>query len=118
LCVPDPGYLEDSTRLREWMRAEQITIANLTPGMAQLLCEQTDTTEDLRLDELRYSFLVGDVLRQRDVAQLKQLAPAITCVNLYGATETQRAVGHYVADIGAVDTISKQVLPLGTGIRD
>ena len=51
------------------------------------------------------------------MTQLKQLAPSITCVNLYGATETQRAVGHYVADTVATKS-SKQVLPLGTGIKD
>ncbi len=118
LCIPDQRYLEDSTRLRAWMRAQSVTIANLTPAMAQLICEQSDATDDVRLDALRYSFLVGDVLRQRDVAQLKQLAPSITCVNLYGATETQRAVGHYVADADAAPASAKQVLPLGTGIKD
>jgi amino acid adenylation domain-containing protein len=115
LCVPDPSHLEDSARLRGWMRAQQITIANLTPAMAQLLCEQSGF-DAVRLDSLRCSFLVGDVLRQRDVDQMKQLAPSLTCVNLYGATETQRAVGHYVAGDG--NKSAKQVLPLGAGIKD
>jgi amino acid adenylation domain-containing protein len=115
LLIPDPALLQMPDRLRAWMRTQQITIANLTPAMAQLLCEQA-TGESI--DSLRYSFLVGDVLTQRDVARLKQIAPAITCVNLYGATETQRAVGYYVADQAAAATSSKQVQPLGKGIKD
>ena len=45
---------------------------------------------------LRLVFLVGDVLTRRDVARLRRLAPDVTCVNHYGSTETQRAVGYHV----------------------
>ena len=61
--------------------------------MSQLLSEGATDAE--QIESLRYSFLVGDVLTKRDVARLRKLAPKITCVNLYGSTETQRAVGHY-----------------------
>jgi amino acid adenylation domain-containing protein len=115
LFIPDPSLLQMPAELRAWMRTQQITVANLTPAMAQLLCEQS-TNE--RIDSLRYSFLVGDVLTHRDVARLKQLAPAITCVNLYGATETQRAVGYYVPEDGGEQVSAKPALPLGTGIKD
>jgi amino acid adenylation domain-containing protein len=115
LSIPDPSLLQIPEQLRAWMRTQQITIANLTPAMAQLLCEQAT---DERITSLRYSFLVGDVLTQRDVARLKQIAPAITCVNLYGATETQRAVGYYLADNTAAAASAKQVQPLGKGIKD
>src|SRR5207244_9576209 len=108
--------LEAPQRLRDWMKLQAISVANLTPAMSQLL------TEDCQIDEqtnaLRYSFLVGDVLTQRDVARLRQLAPSITCVNLFGATETQRAVGYYVEENHAGPKSAKQVLPLGKGITD
>ena len=115
VCIPDQKDFESPARLRAWMKQQQINVANLTPAMSQLLSEGATSAD--RIESLRYSFLVGDVLRKRDVARLKQLAPKITCVNLYGATETQRAVGHYVVpeDLSAVD---KEVLPLGSGIRD
>ena len=101
------------------MRQQEITIANLTPAMAQLLCEQFGASDnDGPIDSLRYSFLVGDVLTQREVARLRQLAPSITCVNLFGATETQRAVGYYVEANRAGLKSAKQVLPLGKGITD
>src|SRR5437868_1351962 len=117
----DPACLEAPDRLRAWMRQREITIANLTPVMARLLCEEFGAKDDDEpVDSLRYSFLVGDVLTRRNVARLKQLAPSITCVNLFGATETQRAVGYYVADdeFHNKSKSARQVLPLGKGITD
>ena len=83
--------------------------------MSQLL---TDGFIDEQIASLRYSFLVGDVLTKRDVSRLKKLAPTITCVNLYGSTETQRAVGHFVARLTDRAANDKEVLPVGKGIRD
>jgi amino acid adenylation domain-containing protein len=117
VCIPDPRDLEAPDRLRAWMRAQKITIANLTPAMAQLLCDQFQPGEDT-IASLRFSFLVGDILRLRDVVRLRQLAPRATCVNLFGATETQRAVGYYVASAASGDNYSRQALPLGRGIKD
>jgi amino acid adenylation domain-containing protein len=119
ICIPDPKNLEAPERLRAWMRQQRITIANLTPAMSQLLCEADRTTTGEPVESLRYSFLVGDVLTKRDVSRLKKLAPSITCVNLYGATETQRAVGYYIVPSSeTVQTGEKEVLPLGKGIKD
>jgi amino acid adenylation domain-containing protein len=116
VCIPDSEMIESPARLRSWMREQEITVANLTPAMSQVL---TDGDFSEPIESIRYSFLVGDVLTRRDVARLEKLAPAITCVNLYGSTETQRAVGHYVVR-GESDqhTKGKEILPLGKGIRD
>ena len=116
VCIPDPAMIESPERLRSWMGEQKISVANLTPAMSQVL---TDGDFHESIESIRYSFLVGDVLTRRDVARLKKLAPAITCVNLYGSTETQRAVGHYVVR-GEIDqrTKGKEILPLGKGIRD
>jgi amino acid adenylation domain-containing protein len=64
-------------------------------GDAPLPCDAP-----LRLAELRFVLLVGDVLTRRDVDRLQRLAPRVTVVNLYGSTETQRAVGYHVAARG------------------
>jgi len=143
ICIPDPEDLEAPHRLRAWMKEQQITVANLTPAMSQLLSETVPTTTGEQIESLRYSFLVGDVLTKRDVSRLKNLAPSITCVNLYGATETQRAVGYYIVpndglvcsetriDLGRsgagvtpvihtqdARATEREVLPLGTGIKE
>jgi amino acid adenylation domain-containing protein len=117
ICIPDPLDLEAPDRLRAWMRKQKISVANLTPAMSQLLTDGDSAGE--QIDSLRYSFLVGDVLTRRDVSRLKDLAPSITCVNLFGSTETQRAVGHYVVPASeSEEAREKEVLPLGKGIRD
>lgn len=118
VCIPDQANIESPSRLRAWMKQKNVTVANLTPAMSQLLSEGATNEEEI--NSLRYSFLVGDVLTKRDVARLRKLAPKITCVNLYGSTETQRAVGHFVVPNTEVDApaFDKQVLPLGQGIKD
>jgi amino acid adenylation domain-containing protein len=116
VCIPDSDMIESPERLRSWMASCKITVANLTPAMSQVL-----TDGDFRepIASIRYSFLVGDVLTKRDVARLKKLAPGITCVNLYGSTETQRAVGNYIVPRESDgQTQGKEILPLGKGIRD
>ena len=144
ICIPDPRDLEAPQRLRAWMKQQGITVANLTPAMSQLLSDTDAATNGEQIESLRYSFLVGDVLTKRDVSRLKKLAPSINCVNLYGATETQRAVGYYIVpDAGKSSSETendavwksgtgvppvnhaqdaratiKEVLPLGKGIKD
>ena len=118
ICIPDPAAMEQPRQLRSWMKQQRITVANLTPAMSQLLTA-SDATDNDRIDSLRYSFLVGDVLTKRDVNRLRNLAPSITCVNLYGSTETQRAVAHYVVpETDHSDRCAKDILPLGKGIKD
>ncbi len=123
ICIPEQEVIETQGSLAEWMKEQQITIANLTPAMGQLLAE----TETCTLPSVRYTFLVGDVLTKRDVARLKKLAPAMTCVNYYGSTETQRAVSYFVVsdesiaahlDKTRASEQVKEILPLGKGIED
>ncbi len=67
------------------------------------------------LPDLRWAFLVGEALRGEDLERLRRLAPGALAVNLYGATETQRAVGWH-AVMGRVG--SAEVVPLGRGMPD
>jgi acyl-coenzyme A synthetase/AMP-(fatty) acid ligase/acyl carrier protein len=115
LCIPAPERIGNPGWLAEWMRQEEITVAHLTPAMAQLLTQTT--TGEAQIPSLRYAFTVGDVLTRRDVSRLRELAPTVTCVNLYGSTETQRAVGYFVVPDGG-DSGSREVIPLGRGIQD
>jgi amino acid adenylation domain-containing protein len=122
ICVPDPADIATPGRMAEWMRRERVTVAHLTPAMGQILTELPPEAAPVRLDSLRWAFFVGDVLTRRDVTRLRELAPGVTCVNFYGSTETQRAVGYHVERAegngrrasGAV----RDSLPLGRGMRD
>src|SRR5262249_47728123 len=121
LCLPAPEDIAPQ-RLAEWMEREAITITNLTPPMIRVLCE---SAPGLRLQTLRYAFVAGDVLKQSEVRMLQQVAPNVTVVNFYGATETQRAVGYYVipreeaaeAETLAEEELLKDSIPLGRGIE-
>jgi amino acid adenylation domain-containing protein len=121
ICVPDPADIATPGRLAEWMRRERVTVAHLTPAMGQILTELPPEAAPVRLDSLRRAFFVGDVLTRRDVTRLRELAPGVTCVNFYGSTETQRAVGYHVERDGSGRHPSGAVrdsLPLGRGMRD
>ncbi len=121
IAVPDPERVGSAGYLAAWLREERVTVANLTPAMGQLVAQEGGTT---RLPALRLAFVVGDVLTRRDVRRLNKLAPDLVCVNHYGSTETQQALGYYVVpprSAGAMradDDQLPEVLPLGRGIPD
>ncbi|HSG39301.1 MAG TPA: amino acid adenylation domain-containing protein, partial [Thermoanaerobaculia bacterium] len=117
LSIPEPRDMGTPGRLAEWMRREKISIAHLTPAMAQILTERPAGAPEIEIPSLRFVLLVGDVLTRRDVVRLRRLAPGVTVVNLYGSTETQRAVAFHVVpeETGGA---AREVLPLGRGMRD
>ncbi|HSK75059.1 MAG TPA: amino acid adenylation domain-containing protein [Thermoanaerobaculia bacterium] len=114
VVIPDPETMDEPGRLATWMRREGVTVAHLTPALGQVLTTEAPNRPRVEVPSLRYAFLVGDVLTRRDVARLRRLAPAVTCVNYYGSTETQRAVGYHVAE----EDGPREILPLGRGIPD
>ncbi|MCP4661643.1 MAG: amino acid adenylation domain-containing protein, partial [bacterium] len=114
LSIPDPLQGIDPVELTEWMRREEITVAHLTPAMGQLLSSARSGAPELELPALRRAFFVGDRLTRRELKRLRELAPGVGCINLYGSTETQRAVGYYPAD----EATEKEIIPLGRGMAD
>ncbi|HSF38826.1 MAG TPA: AMP-binding protein, partial [Thermoanaerobaculia bacterium] len=112
LHAPDPDRIGEPGYLARWMRSEGITVAHLTPAMAQLLTEgAADELPDLRL-----VVLGGDLLTRRDVARLRRLAPRVRIVNVYGSTESHRALAWH--QVEEDEDRPKQTIPLGRGMRD
>jgi amino acid adenylation domain-containing protein len=126
ICIPDQKSLEAPGLLSRWMRQEKISVAHLTPAMGQLLTESTPGSSLTRIESLRYAFFIGDVLTKVDVSRLRMLSPSVTCINFYGTTETQRAVGYFIAsnegdvrlEDSATTNLEKMILPIGRGIED
>jgi amino acid adenylation domain-containing protein len=119
--VPDPEEIGAPGRVAAWMARRGVTVAHLTPAMGQLLTERPAGGAVVPVPSLRLVLLVGDALTLLDVARIRRMAPAVTCVNLYGSTETQRSVGFHVVtddEIAAAGESGKQVLPLGRGMQD
>jgi amino acid adenylation domain-containing protein len=113
LCVPDPGRIGEPGWLAGWIRRERATVTNLTPAMAQLLTESAGAVDLPDLPDLRYAVLGGDVLTRSDIARLRRLAPHAALVNVYGSTESHRALSfHFVKE----EDRDRQVVSLGVGL--
>lgn len=115
LLVPSKNDIQNE-RLAEWMKDHGATVTHLTPAMGQILVGGATAT----FDKLHHAFFVGDILIKRDCRSLQNLAPNVAIVNMYGTTETQRAVSYYEipsrnAREGYLDGM-KDVIPAGRGM--
>ncbi|OWP02426.1 L-aminoadipate-semialdehyde dehydrogenase large subunit [Marssonina coronariae] len=117
LLVPSKDDIQHE-RLAEWMREHGATVTHLTPAMGQILVGGA-TAE---FPALHHSFFVGDILIKRDCRALQRLAPNVFIVNMYGTTETQRAVSYFEIPSRASDPeyLEKMsnVIPAGKGMKD
>jgi L-aminoadipate-semialdehyde dehydrogenase len=117
LIVPPAEYITFD-RLATWASENKITVTHLTPAMGQILLGSTEP----KVTTLHGAFFVGDVLLKRDCRRLQQLAPNCRIKNMYGTTETQRAVSYY--EIPSLSEDSKfldqmgDVIPAGKGMMD
>lgn len=115
LLVPSRNDIQNE-KLAEWMRAYGATVTHLTPAMGQILVGGA-TAE---FPQLHHAFFVGDILIKRDCRSLQTLAENVNIVNMYGTTETQRAVSYYELPSRnkspAFLTQMKDVIPAGRGM--
>lgn len=115
LLVPARDDIQNE-RLAEWMKDHGATVTHLTPAMGQILVGGATAT----FDKLHHAFFVGDILIKRDCRSLQNLASNVAIVNMYGTTETQRAVSYYEipsrnAREGFLEGM-KDVIPAGRGM--
>ena len=116
LLVPAKEDIQHE-KLAEWMREYKPTVTHMTPAMGQILVGGA-TAEFPSLDR---AFFVGDVLTTRDCKHLRRLAVNANIVNMYGTTETQRAVSFYeipsrFKDPNFLDKL-KDIIPTGIGMK-
>ncbi|KAF2753977.1 alpha-aminoadipate reductase [Pseudovirgaria hyperparasitica] len=117
LLVPSKDDIQHE-RLAEWMRREGANVTHLTPAMGQILVGGTMT----QFPTLHHAFFVGDILIKRDCRRLQELAPNVCIVNMYGTTETQRAVSYFeipsvTSEPAFLESIG-DVIPAGRGMKD
>lgn len=111
---------EDITfdRLARWASENEVTVTHLTPAMGQILLGSLEP----KVTSLHAAFFVGDILLKRDCRRLQDLAPNVRIKNMYGTTETQRAVSFYEIPSKNEDAeyLAKMgdVIPAGTGMLD
>ncbi|KAF2792409.1 large subunit of L-aminoadipate-semialdehyde dehydrogenase [Melanomma pulvis-pyrius CBS 109.77] len=117
LLVPSKEDIQHE-KLAEWMRKYGATVTHLTPAMGQILVGGASAV----FPSLHHSFFVGDLLIKRDCRRLQDLAPNVRIVNMYGTTETQRAVSFYEVKSRneAPDFLDSlgEVIPAGRGMNN
>jgi L-aminoadipate-semialdehyde dehydrogenase len=116
LLVPTADDIGTPGKLAEWMAKYGATVTHLTPAMGQLLSAQA-TAE---IPSLHHAFFVGDILTKRDCLRLQTLAKNVFIVNMYGTTETQRAVSYFevasrTKDANFLESL-KDIMPAGKGM--
>ncbi|KAI0702060.1 L-aminoadipate-semialdehyde dehydrogenase large subunit [Cerioporus squamosus] len=118
LYVPTADDIGTPGRLAQWMADNEVTVTHLTPAMGQLLSAQATR----QIPSLRNAFFVGDVLTKRDCLRLQSLAANVRIVNMYGTTETQRAVSYFLIPSVSEDATflatQKDIMPAGEGMID
>ncbi|WVQ72675.1 L-aminoadipate-semialdehyde dehydrogenase [Cryptococcus sp. DSM 104548] len=118
LHVPTADDIGTPGRLAEWMADSEVTVTHLTPAMGQLLSAQATR----QIPALQNAFFVGDVLTKRDCTRLQSLAKNVCIINMYGTTETQRAVSYFaipsVNEDSTFLTTQKDLIPAGQGMID
>lgn len=117
ILVPAKSDIQHE-RLAEWMREYKATVTHLTPAMGQILVGGASAV----FGDLHHAFFVGDILIKRDVRLLQNLAPNCRTVNMFGTTETQRAVSYFeipsrAEDAGYLEKLG-DVIPAGRGMKD
>jgi L-aminoadipate-semialdehyde dehydrogenase len=119
LHVPSSEDISSPGRLADWVSENGITVTHLTPAMGQLL---SSTSANVQIPSLRNAFFVGDILTKRDCLRLQSLAPNCAIINMYGTTETQRAVSYFLIPSLSSDStflkVQKDVIPAGKGMVD
>lgn len=91
-------------------------MTTLTPAMGQLLSANATR----QIPTLRNAFFVGDILTKRDCARLQSLAGNVRIINMFGTTETQRAVSYFlIPSLNEDPTFlktRKDIMPAGQGM--
>jgi amino acid adenylation domain len=125
IFIPDSEEWKLPGKAMRWIRENKISVMNLTPAIGQLIRSDVSALGK-PVDSLRYVFFVGDALTREDVSAFRKLAPRVTCVNLYGATETQQALSYHAVAPGELEAapqteisaLEKEKLPLGKAFTD
>ncbi len=115
LCIPDHEHMLSPGYLLTWMEQQHIAVTHLTPALQQVLVAAAPNGTKSHLPDLRYAFFGGEPLTRQHILGLTRFAPDVTCVNLYGATETPQAMSYSIVDSS---NQPKEIIPLGRGIQD
>ncbi|MGD2183146.1 amino acid adenylation domain-containing protein [Lusitaniella coriacea LEGE 07167] len=108
LCIPDTNAMEIPGQLGRWMVENEVSVAHLSPAMGQFL-----QATPVPCSALRWVFFGSDVLTQKEIKSIREIAPNTKLANFYGATETPQAMGYF-----PITDCERERIPIGRGIDD
>lgn len=118
IVIPTADDIGTPGRLARWMAKYKITVTHLTPAMGQVLALQAVD----EIPTLKNAFFVGDLLTRKDCLRLQSLGKNVRIINMYGTTETQRAVSYYLVRLYNEDkdhlSSLKDIVPAGQGMKN
>ncbi len=107
LCIPTQEIMA-TDKLAIWLQEQEVSVMNITPSLALVV-----VMGYVELPAMRYIFYGGEALNTKVVNVFKMVTPNAEQINLYGATETQQALGFH--KIAPEDVVESKV-PLGKGL--
>mgnify|MGYP000140221194 CR=1 FL=1 len=91
LYIPNQSIILNGKELSNWLNVNKINVICITPSLMRIIMSSCVT-----LTSLTHIFIVGEQLLTYDVTQFfDQLSDVTKIINIYGSTETQRAVLMY-----------------------
>ncbi|CAL9369525.1 8-amino-7-oxononanoate synthase [Nocardiopsis dassonvillei] len=114
VVVPEEDLPGRPAGLAEWLRRERIGAVCLNPVLLAAM-----DLGDGGLPDLRLHLSVGSPLTRDQALRLRRAAPRARILNLYGSTETQRAVAYFEVPRSPEEISGlPAVIPLGHGMKD
>ncbi|CAM4095597.1 aminotransferase class I/II-fold pyridoxal phosphate-dependent enzyme [Nocardia ninae] len=114
IVVPEHRNSTVTEAFPRWLAEHRVQVVCVNPAAIRLLAGAEDSLSDLDV-----VFLVGAALTRAQVKTVARVAPGARIVNLYGSTETQRAVGYFEVDTSAAGLAGvPEVIPVGRGMKD
>lgn len=113
-CIPEnKEAVLDLNKLAKWMDDEKLTLIHCTPSLFQALNEI-----DLReysFENLKYILMAGEQISKKALEKWFNIyQDRITCVNLYGSTETTMVKSYYLIQ---KEDVKKNSIPIGKAIK-
>ncbi len=113
-CIPENKEIVlDMYKLAKWIENENLTLLHCTPSLFHALNEI-----DLRsysYENLKYILMAGEQISKYALEKwFNVYGDRITCVNLYGSTETTMVKAYYIIQ---KEDVQKNNIPIGKAIK-
>jgi 7-keto-8-aminopelargonate synthetase-like enzyme/non-ribosomal peptide synthetase component F len=113
IVIPEDRDMIVPETLCRWLSARGIEVVCMNPAMAAAMSQAAPTPLPLQV-----VFFIGSVFSRDQAAAIRRALPDARIFNLYGSTETQRAVSYFElpSSMAAVADLP-DIVPLGTGMK-